>query len=525
MRTRNKSARNLPLQSLGEECVKAAIYSALTAYAVQSAIGSESTVSLLVNLFVAVCGVRALALELTFLLFQRPKLPPGSMGFPLFGDLPVLAIRYKGALFQLLYEKGQLYGSIFISSVLGRNVVTLGDTASLTWLWNNDRKSLTESAWPPNVAKLLGPAAVANLQGHHHKIVRRLMEPFYTPLFVSNYLEIMTKTTDEDLHEWSQAEGFLSGKVFKLYALRLFLVSSFGEIDHDLITALHENYTIWIGGFLSLLGTNRFPGSNFDKAMKARDRILMSIDELMKKFVVENPEDSDLAKKTIMGRMIYAKDENGLGLSDNEIKDNLLNLIFAGHDTTFISINTVLHHLSQHPHVEAALVEEVSKFKEPLDLEEIKNAPVLNAVMHESWRVDPPAPFAFRKAVKTGLDYDGYHFPKGTIFSYNIGLAAHQEHVYPSANSFHMERFLPSDHYLANPQWKSQVDPSNGRADYPVFGGGTHVCLGKNFAKLELRIIMARMFKNYTVRVRNNTKVYMPVNGWTIDFQLIKKQK
>jgi cytochrome P450 len=248
-----------------------------------------------------------------------------------------------------------------------------------------------------------------------------------------------------------------------------------------------------------------------------------TIKVLVEKFMAENPEDSDRAKKTIMGRMIYTKDEHGVGLSMDEINDNLLNLIFAGHDTTFASINTVLHHISQHPHVRDALVEEVSKLKEPLDPEEIKNAPVLNAIMHESWRVDPPVGFAFRKSVKKELEYKKWLFPLGTTFAYNISLTAHQEDLYSSPRVFQMERFLPSDHPLADPNWECNIDPNQGKATYPIFGGGTHVCLGQHFARLELRIIMARMFKQYDVEVRNSTKIFMPVNGWYVDFKLTKK--
>jgi retinoid hydroxylase len=274
---------------------------------------------------------------------------------------------------------------------------------------------------------------------------------------------------------------------------------------------------------VTFTGALRVPGWTFDKAMNARDRIMGTIDMLMKRFLSETPEDSERAKTTVMGRMIYARGEDGQSLTTEEIKDNLLNLIFAGHDTTYASINTVLHHVSQHPAVETALVEEVSNFQEPLDLDEIKRAPILNAILHESWRVDPPVGFAFRKSVKGSLEYRNYKFPKGTTFTYNIGLAVQQENVYPSAQSFHMERFLPKDHPLSNSSWESTVDPNQGRADYPIFGGGTHVCLGKHFAKLELRIIMARLYRNYHVTVKNNRKVYMPVNGWAVDFQLKRK--
>jgi retinoid hydroxylase len=514
------------LQSFSEECIKAFIYAALVAHATASLFEktlNQSWLSLAVHVIVVMLSGKALIGELHFLLLERPNLPPGSLGLPFFGDFFPLATRYNGGLLPMSFDKAQLYGNVYINMILGRTLITLSDSASLTWLWSNDRKSLTESSWPPNIQALLGSTAIANLHGTRHKILRRLMEPFYSPTFVANYLTVMVETTDDDLEEWCNTGDVVSGEVFKLYALRLFMVSSFGQVDRELVETLHDDYKQWISGFLTLTGTLRVPGWTFDKAMKARDRILGIIEMLIERFLLETPEDSERAKTTVMGRMIYAKGEDGERLSVEEIKDNLLNLIFAGHDTTYASINTVLHHVSQNPDAEAALVEEVCNFREPLDLDEIKKAPILNAVMHESWRVDPPVGFAFRKSVKSSLEYRNYKFPKGTTFSYNIGLAVRQENVYPSAQSFHMERYLPKDHPLANSTWESTVDPNQGRADYPIFGGGTHVCLGKHFAKLELRIIMARLYKNYHVTVKNNRKVYMPVNGWAVDFQLKRK--
>lgn len=63
----------------------------------------------------------------------------------------------------------------------------------------------------------------------------------------------------------------------------------------------------------------------------------------------------------------------------------------------------------------------------------------------------------------------------------------------------------------------------NRRASYPIFGGGTHVCLGKAFAQLELRVLAARMFRHYKVEVRNPQKIF-PVNGWNLEFKLTKRK-
>mmetsp|Transcript_13189 Transcript_13189/g.22598 ORF Transcript_13189/g.22598 Transcript_13189/m.22598 type:complete len:114 (-) Transcript_13189:38-379(-) len=79
----------------------------------------------------------------------------------------------------------------------------------------------------------------------------------------------------------------------------------------------------------------------------------------------------------------------------------MLDLVFAGHDTTYASISTLLYHLSQTPNAMVALTEEISLLNEPLNSDKMKNnAPVLNAFIYESWKMDPPVPGDYRKAIK-----------------------------------------------------------------------------------------------------------------------------
>jgi cytochrome P450 len=538
--------------------------------------------SLIGNIIICIYFIKCLINEIYFLFCVRPYLPPGSLGLPFVGSLPSVLYKYShlknlplnGKILFMIVEMGNKIrrereqlekdsnnnSMVFMTCILGRRLITLGDTQSISWLWNNDRKSMTEVAWPPNISMLLGSNAAANSVGAHHRSLRRIMEPFYLPKYINNYVNIVTKTTDEALDKYynmccsnnnnnnENNNGFVRGEVFKLYALRVFMISSFGEVCEKSMKELHDSFLIWINGFSVLTGTLRIPGGKFDLAMQARTQILLTCKKLVDKFKIDNPSpDSDRSKNTVIGKMIYSKitDPNGIGLSEDEILDNLLLLIFAGHDTTYASINTVLHHITQNPYALNALQEEISSLKfntnndsdDKLDYDQLKeiNAPVLNAIMYESWRIDPPVSAGFRKLVKTNnnktttvSDNNGYQYPIGTIFNYNINLASHDETLYGNANSFQFERFLPVDHPLYKNDHElpaSSNSSSSSSSNYPIFGGGTHGCLGKNFAKLELRIILVRMLQRYNLKVRNYQKIHVPVNGWSIEFQLTKKEE
>jgi cytochrome P450 len=450
------------------------------------------------------------------------KLPPGYLGFPILREINFFRTVANGGVMKSLHAKRNKYGTLFTQSFFGGISIIAGGQDDLNWLFNNDRKALTEIAWPPNIVMLLGPGAVANQTGSYHRVLRRLLEPYFAPKFVENYLKCMDDTTSAELESWSESGEFHSSEVFKMYALRLFYVSAFGNVDEVMIASLHDDFKLWLGGFL--FTTKQIPGTSFTEAVKARERILNTVDILIDKFISQNPENSERAQITIMGRLIYGKDkDDNRVMTRDEMKDNILNLIFAGHDTTYASISTLMYHLSENKDAMDALVDEVSTLSDPLTADELKNAPVLNACMHESWRCDPPVAGSFRKAVKE-LYHKGYSFNAGTVFNYSILMATTDEKLYKRHEKFDMRRFLPKDHKLYSSDIDSGIDPLQGRSSYPIFGGGTHVCLGKAFAQLELRVLAARLLQGYKVEVRNPEKVYFPVNGWKIEFKLTKRK-
>eukprot|EP00581_Thalassiosira_minuscula_P013686 CAMPEP_0183727538 /NCGR_PEP_ID=MMETSP0737-20130205/25803_1 /TAXON_ID=385413 /ORGANISM="Thalassiosira miniscula, Strain CCMP1093" /LENGTH=519 /DNA_ID=CAMNT_0025959201 /DNA_START=225 /DNA_END=1784 /DNA_ORIENTATION=+ len=512
------------LSSLAEHVVKASIYLAFVLHSVQSALHSSTTFSYTINSLIGVFMLWMIQAEVSLAIkrIQR-KLPPGYLGIPIFREIKFILTATTGGIWRKLHENRRKYGTMFLQSLFGQTSILMGGQDDLQFVFNCDRKALTDVAWPPNIVMLLGPGAVPTQTGKYHRVLRRLLEPYFAPKFVTNYLTIMDRTTLEELDSWASSGDFVSSEVFKMYALKLFYASSFGRIDEDVIVTLHDDFKVWLGGFLSVTD-KRIPGTAFDEAMKARARILDTIDVLMENFKRGNPEDSERAQTTIMGRLIYGKDkDDNRVLSRDEIKDNLLTLIFAGHDTTYLSISTILYHLSQNPDAMAALVEESSSLCEPLESEELKNAPVLNACVHESLRMDPPIPGAFRKMVKD-TQHKGYTFEKGTTLNYSILMASTNESLYKNHGTFNMKRFLPKDHPLYQADMDAGIDPTQGRANYPIFGGGSHICLGKAFAQLELRVLVARLTKHYHVEVRNPQKLYFPVNGWNIEFRLTKRK-
>jgi cytochrome P450 len=196
-------------------------------------------------------------------------------------------------------------------------------------------------------------------------------------------------------------------------------------------------------------------------------------------------------------------------------------MAFAGHDTTYMSLGTAMMYLAKYPAIQEAIVQEVKAFKEPLDFDELKNAPVLNSFLAESWRICPPIGGGYRRLTEP-MEYNGYKYPKGQLFSYSNHVAFANDKLYPEPSKFSISRFLPQDHpLLDDPKLHAtDIDFNSMKAEYPNFGGGNHACLGAHFAKLELRILVARMLQGFNVEVRNCKKKQVPIYGWTNEFRL-----
>jgi sterol 14alpha-demethylase len=191
-------------------------------------------------------------------------------------------------------------------------------------------------------------------------------------------------------------------------------------------------------------------------------------------------------------------------------------------------MGTALHYLAQRPDVCHAVTNEVESFREPLDFDELKNVPLLNAFLAEMWRMDPPVNAAFRKLTKD-VEYNGYSFPRDMIVRYDITASLQNYSLYPNPSLFDISRFLPVDHPLSlssspssssngmngnskpcgeNRCWHAKgVDYNNMQANYAVFGGGSHGSLGSHFAKLEMRVLITRLLQKYKLAVRNSEKV------------------
>lgn len=461
---------------------------------------------------------------------KRRRMPPGDSGWPILGYF--VAVMLDTRAFQI--RRVQKFGPLSTHSLAGIPVLLIVDDDDIRWAMTQERKGMIRANILPHWAKLIGNESVFLKFGDEHKKLRKIFEPAFSPTAIKDYGKTMDTVVRSQLEKWSSSGEYQEPREWALLAMRVFFVCAFGECDEARMKKLARLFEGWIDGFRAL--PFRFPGGKLNKAHGYKEEMFAIFREMIDEFKVQHPPPSESNEnpqkqhKSVLGRLVYAVDEDGNMPSDEVLMDNLLFFLFAGFDTTKASFGAIFHFLKQHPSAREALVQEIRGYssEEEIDVDELKfEAPILNAILAETWRLTAPLS-GHNTCAAVDLHYKGYVIPKGTFVLTDI--SAHNvlnEKRYPGASDFHFERWLPEDHPLYDERWankEEKIDYNVMSHKFRTFNMGQHMCLGGHFAKMETRIVCTRILQNYTIDVRNVKFMRFPLFQISNEFKLHRQR-
>lgn len=222
-------------------------------------------------------------------------------------------------------------------------------------------------------------------------------------------------------------------------------------------------------------------GSFGDSFKSQRERIQKIIYALIRERKAEN----SFSQKDILSTLLKTHDESGKLMTEKELCDSLLTLVFAGYETTTSALSWALYWSHYLPEVQEKLLSELALTR---DISEIARLPYLSAVCSETLRLYPTSLSTFSRFVQKPIEIMGYHLEPGTIVNVSIYLAHQREEVYPEPKQFKPERFL-----------ERQFSPF----EYLPFGGGNYRCLGAALAQLEIKLVVATMLSRLQLALVN----------------------
>jgi cytochrome P450 len=363
------------------------------------------------------------------------------------------------------------FGDVFETKLLGQPLVFIrGEQAIRDLLAQPER---TEGWWPESVRQLLGSRSLANRNGADHRARRRVVGQLFSASALRRYSPAIAAMVDSLAADLATA----TAPVALVERMRRFAFSVIASVvlglEGDDIEALFADFEIWTRALFSV--PLALPGTPFARALQARERLLARLQG-----VLAQAQQQQMAGLPLLGGLDLLSgglDEAGLPLSDDDLVEQLLLLLFAGYETTASSLSCLMAALLQDPPVLAWLQEEIDQLAWPPS--EAVATPRLQAVVQEVMRLNPPVGGFFRRTTAP-LDLDGVLVPSGRVVQ--VALAA--AHRSSSTGVSDLDVFRPERH----------LEPDQGLTLLP-FGGGERVCLGKALAELEIKLMVVGLLR------------------------------
>jgi cytochrome P450 len=218
--------------------------------------------------------------------------------------------------------------------------------------------------------------------------------------------------------------------------------------------------------------------------MRASRRVL---DEIVYAELRRRRRNREHEPTDILGLLLAARDEDGSGFSDEEIRDQLMTLMFAGHDTSTSTISFLLYELARHPESLQQLWDEQDQVlggRTPSAAEVAGGLPRLDMALDETLRLYPPAWIGPRRAVEA-FEFEGQHVPAGAYVAYCSWASHRLSDVFDDPEAFVPERFSP-DRKAALP-----------KGAYVPFGAGSRTCIGMRFGQLEIKAVATLLLQRF----------------------------
>ena len=403
------------------------------------------------------------------MLHDQPEaavLPPGP---PLPGALSVAGYVWSRRRFLISLQRR--YGSTFSLTLPPFGNVVVLTTADLTKQLLSTKPEIAGSA-QPDLGNVLGPGSTFALEGPEHLRRRRLMAPPFHGRRLRAYEEVMVEETLREAATWPQGVEFETTPAFLRLTLTIILKAVLGA------TGKHFDELQRVMPEVAELGARLTVSPFTDKGRSwgawARFRRLRAeYDEIALDLIASSRRDPALSERDdVLAMLIQARYDDGSPMSDQEIADELLTMLGAGHETTANTLAWAFERLTRHPRALDRLVAEVDA-----GLDEYLTATVI-----EVQRTRPVITELGRMVLGSSLELGPWRIPQGHQVIVAVDLVQSDPNAFEAPEAFRPERFVGT-----RPEASSWIP----------FGGGTRRCIGAAFADMEMKVVLRTLLQGW----------------------------
>jgi cytochrome P450 len=359
------------------------------------------------------------------------------------------------------------YGKRFTIRLLGTPpFVIMSDPADIKELFTAPPDVLH----PGEGAKILEPVVGSNsvilLDESAHLSQRKLMLPAFHGDKMERLSELVAEVAEREVESWPRGTPISLHPRLQGLTLEIILRAVFGLDPGPRLEAIRTRLTeiLEIGstpmGMIPQLQHSPFnvgPWARFDKLSNETDALIYEL--------IDERRSAGEDRDDVLSMLVDARHEDGSPMSDIELRDELMTLLVAGHETTASALAWAFERIARTPHVAARLVEEIDSGDDAY----------VTATIQETLRRRPVLPNVAPRLVKKPVTIGGWDYPPDVALVGNAYLVHHDPDIYPEPYAFRPERFL---------------EESPGTYTWIPFGGGRRRCLGASFAQLEMKLVL-----------------------------------
>ena len=394
------------------------------------------------------------------------SLPPGPRAPASIQTLQTLARQRPQ-----LERRRRRYGNLYTVKLLGLGTfVVCADPKLVKQVFTEDPTVLHAGTGSP-LGTVLGRHSLLAIDEERHLEQRKLLLPPFHGKRMAEYEELIAGIAAEEIDSWPVGEEFATAESFMVITLRAILRAVFGA-EGEMLARLEESIPPYVelgSRLATLTGLQKDlgPWSPWGKFLAARKTVHDQLDVLIDAARVD-PDVAD--RPDVLALLVQARHTDGTEMTNEEIRDQLVTLLAAGHETTAGSLAWTVERLRRHPEIVTRLREEIAEGGRALR----------DATIREVQRMRPVIAFSARHVMVDGYELAGYRLPRNV----RIGLCASLTHfdpeLFPQPDVFDPDRFL-----RAKPETYSWIP----------FGGGVRRCIGAAFAHMEMEVVLRTLLE------------------------------
>jgi len=409
--------------------------------------------------------------------------PPGPKGHFLLGVLP--EIRAEDVKFAT--RMAREYGDVVYFRVFNIPTYLISHPEFIEEILVTNHRNFIKAVYLRESRRLFGDGLLTS-DGETWLRARRVGQRAFRHDHIDTYADMIVRYTERTVAKWRDGEARDVHRDMMRMTLEIIARILFGRDLADDIEEAAAAINVYFEHFAERFGLYVLPDWIPTPGNLRYRRAMRRLDEIIYDAIREGRR-SENHRHSLLGGLLSAQAEYGLPASDQQLRDEMATLFFTGHETTGLALTWTLWLLGEHPEAEAKLLEELETVlgERPVTLADIPKLKYTDWVIKESLRLYPPAYAVVREALNP-CEIGGYTIPQGATVAIIQWVVQRDARWFEEPDAFRPER------------WADGSAERLPKFAYFPFGGGPRLCIGKDFALLEIAVALATILRKFTFR-------------------------